>query len=282
MTGGTDEIARQSLAAAVELLADRTLVIATGAGISTDSGIPDYRGEGSVAATPMSIEQFTGDPAYYRRYWMGGHLGWERFASVRPNTGHRLIASWEAAGRSVGCITQNVDGLHLRAGSTRVVELHGAMHRVRCLDCGQIYAREAIEDRIRRSLPRPISGVSHGEMRPDGDVSGAEIPGFEPPLCSRCAGLLKPDLVYFGEFIPPRRYAMAAALIHEADALLVVGSSLVVNSGIRLVALAQRLAKPVVIINRGATRGDARADVKIDADASATLAALDREWTSYP
>ena len=276
----TDQHTARAIDAAAALLADRTIAVATGAGISTDSGIPDYRGEGSTATSPMNIQQFTGDPDYYRRYWMGGHLGWERFSTVRPNRGHRMLSRWEVSGRAVGCITQNVDGLHLRAGSARVVELHGAMHRVRCLRCDQIYARESIEEGIRRSLPQPMTGAPGGELRPDGDVAGVDIPGFEPPYCSRCAGLLKPDLVYFGEFIPPRRFALASALVTEADALLVVGSSLVVNSGIRLVALAQRLAKPVVIINRGATRADARAAVKIDADASDTLEALDRIWQS--
>lgn len=261
------------LDAAAEVLRGRTIAVLTGAGISTDSGIPDYRGEGAPPRTPMTFQQFLGDTDYRKRYWAGSELGWEKFSDAAPNTGHLALARLERAGASNGVITQNVDGLHLRAGSQRVIDLHGAMSTVRCLQCGQLFARSDISARMIELNPW-LAEPSALELGPDGDVATPAVHSFTVPDCSVCGGMLKPDIVFFGEFVPKSKFAEASALVRAADALLVVGSSLVVNSGIRLLDLAARRKAPIVIINRGATKGDQRAAVKLDAGISETLAAL--------
>jgi NAD-dependent SIR2 family protein deacetylase len=256
--------------AAVDLLRGRTVAVLTGAGVSTDSGIPDYRGEGAPARTPMTFQQFLTDVDYRKRYWAGSHLGWRRFDSAQPNAGHRALAQLEAAGVVDGVITQNVDGLHVRAGSRHVVDLHGSMDRVRCLRCGQLYARESIAARLTRDNPWlevPESVV----LSPDGDVAIADVDAFTIPDCSVCGGVLKPDVVFFGEFVPKDTFEEARALVRRADALLIAGSSLVVNSGIRLLEQAARRRLPIVIVNRGQTKGDLRATLKIDAGTTETL-----------
>ncbi|MHB1171472.1 MAG: Sir2 family NAD-dependent protein deacetylase [Lacisediminihabitans sp.] len=258
---------------AVEALAGRSLTVLTGAGVSTDSGIPDYRGEGSSARIPMTFDQFLSDPEYRKRYWAGSHLGWRRFDGAEPNGGHCALASLELAGVVNGIITQNVDGLHLRAGSQRVVDLHGTMDRVRCLGCGQNYARADIADRIAEANPW-LDGPASFELGPDGDVAFTQISDFVTPACSVCDGTLKPDIVFFGEFIPTEKFLEASALVQAADALLIAGSSLVVNSGIRLLDQASKRRMPVIIVNRGVTKGDSRATVKIDAGTTETLTAL--------
>ncbi|HEU4807783.1 MAG TPA: Sir2 family NAD-dependent protein deacetylase, partial [Homoserinimonas sp.] len=240
---------------------------------STDSGIPGYRGEGSTPRSPMTISQFLTDERYRQRYWAGNQLGWARFGSATPNDGHRSLAALEHAGVVAGVMTQNVDGLHQRAGSAKVVELHGSTDRVRCLACGQLYSRAAIAESISRHNPWLLE-LDDSALGPDGDVAVAGLDDLVIPDCGVCGGILRPDIVYFGEFIPPAKSAQARGMITSADALLIVGSSLVVNSGIRLLDYAVRRGQPVVIINRGETRGDARATVKIDAGASSTLAAL--------
>lgn len=258
---------------AVALLRDKRSVFVTGAGVSTDSGIPDYRGEGAPKRTPMNVAQFLTDPAFRRRYWAGSHRGWKRFASSRPNDGHRAIARLEAAGLSSGVVTQNVDGLHIRAGSRRVVDLHGSMEQVRCLTCGQMFSRESVAERM--VAQNPAFDVSDDEdLGPDGDVLVAGIDTFDVPTCTVCGGILKPDIVFFGEYIPREKFEEATQLISEADVLVIAGSSLVVNSGIRLLEQARRARKPVIIINRGATKGDSRATLKIDSGASQTLTAI--------
>lgn len=271
---GLDRAARAAdVDRALGALGGRVIAVATGAGISTDSGIPGYRGEGAVARTPMTISQFLTDAAYRARYWAGSQLGLARFTSVEPNTGHRVLAELEHAGLVNGVMTQNVDGLHQRAGATRVVELHGSGNRIRCLRCGQHFSRDAISRSIAKDNPW-LSGIDARDLGPDGDVEISRLDDFRVPACSVCGGVLRPDIVYFGEFIPASRNRQAAGLIASAGALLVVGSSLVVNSGIRLVNQAVRQGKPVVIVNRGETRADGRATVKIDAGASSTLTAL--------
>lgn len=261
------------LDSAARALRRRTVAVLTGAGVSTDSGIPDYRGEGSLPRNPMTFQQFLSDAEYRKRYWAGSHLGWRRFDGATPNRGHRILASLEAAGVSNGVVTQNVDGLHLRAGSQRVVDLHGTMDRVRCLTCGQTFARTDISERIARSNPW-LDEPDASELGPDGDVEFTQIADFVTPACTVCGGVLKPDIVFFGEFIPTEKFAEASALVRSADALLIAGSSLVVNSGIRLLDQATKRRLPIVIINRGATKGDSRATVKIDAGTSETLAGL--------
>jgi NAD-dependent SIR2 family protein deacetylase len=258
---------------AIDILSDRTVAVLTGAGISTDSGIPDYRGEGAPRRTPMSFSQFLGDQRSRKRYWAGSHLGYARFRAAEPNAGHFALARLETAGLIPGVITQNVDGLHARAGSRRVVPLHGSMDRVVCLRCGQMFAREDIAAQIDElnpwlTLPEAVT------IAPDGDAEVNDVDSFEIPVCSVCGGPLKPDVVFFGEFVPPLRFEAARELVDGADALLVAGSSLAVNSGIRLVEQARRRKLPIVVINRGETKGDTRATLKVDAGTSETLVAL--------
>jgi NAD-dependent SIR2 family protein deacetylase len=258
---------------AVALLSGRHSVFLTGAGVSTDSGIPDYRGEGAPKRSPMNVAQFLTDDAFRRRYWAGSHRGWRRFASSRPNDGHRAIARLEEAGLSSGVVTQNVDGLHIRAGSRRVVDLHGSMEQVRCLTCGQMFSRESVAERMVAQNP-DFDLSDEDELGPDGDVLVTGIDSFDVPSCTVCGGVLKPDIVFFGEYIPREKFEEATQLISAAEVLVIAGSSLVVNSGIRLLEQARRARKPVIIVNRGVTKGDARAAVKIDGGTSQTLTAI--------
>ncbi len=274
-----DTVGAGDLAAAVEVLAGRTVAVLTGAGVSTDSGIPDYRGAGALPRNPMTFQQFIKDPEYRKRYWAGSHLGWRQFDDAQPNDGHRALAELELAGVVNGVMSQNVDGLHLRAGSQRVVDLHGTMDRVRCLTCGQGFARSDIAVRLARENPW-LDQPEARELAPDGDVEVGSIDGFVTPDCTVCGGVLKPDIVFFGEFIPTEKFAEATALMLAADALLIAGSSLVVNSGIRLLDQAAKRKLPIVIINRGVTRGDLRATVKIDGGTSQHLAALAAQLSS--
>ncbi|AZH83927.1 NAD-dependent deacetylase [Plantibacter sp. PA-3-X8] len=269
-----DETAEAGLERAIELLTDRRVAFLTGAGVSTDSGIPDYRGQGAPVRTPMTVDQFlSNDDAARKRYWAGSHLGWKRFDGARPNAGHRAIALLEEAGIADGVITQNVDGLHVRAGSRRVVDLHGSMDRVSCLSCGQSYARSSIAERMTALNPW-LDTETDVTINPDGDAEVGRVDEIVVPVCTVCGGMLKPDVVFFGEFIPTEKYAEAAALVRGADALVIAGSSLVVNSGIRLLELARRKRLPIVVINRGVTKADGRADVKLDAGASETLTGI--------
>jgi NAD-dependent SIR2 family protein deacetylase len=258
---------------AAGVLAGRSIAVLTGAGISTDSGIPDYRGEGAPRRTPMTFQQFLVDAQYRKRYWAGSHLGWRHFEAAHPNTGHLVLADLEQSGIVNGVITQNVDGLHLRAGSQRVVDLHGTMDKVRCLTCGQSFARIDIAARIAAANPW-LDAITVEELNPDGDASPAAFDDFVTPDCTVCGGVLKPDIVFFGEFIPVEKFSEASALVKRAEALIVAGSSLVVNSGIRLIEQARRRRIPLVVINRGITKGDAQAAVKIDAGTSETLLCL--------
>ncbi|MBD8703517.1 NAD-dependent protein deacetylase [Frigoribacterium sp. CFBP9039] len=262
-----------SLDAAVEVLRGRRVAVLTGAGVSTDSGIPDYRGAGAPPRNPMTFQQFLSSDRYRKRYWAGSHLGWKSFRSSEPNTGHRALADLERAGVINGVVTQNVDNLHVRAGSRRVVDLHGTVDRVICLTCGQSFARDMVAARLAAANP----WLEHPEsvrLAPDGDVEVDDIDSFEVPVCTVCGGMLKPDVVFFGEFVPVERFAEARSLVVAADALLVAGSSLVVNSGIRLLDQATRRRLPVVVVNRGVTKGDGRAAVKLNSGTSETLAAL--------
>ncbi|GAA2015410.1 Sir2 family NAD-dependent protein deacetylase [Microbacterium ulmi] len=275
MTFATDIDAStaEAVSRAVEVLSGRRLAVLTGAGVSTDSGIPDYRGKGAPVRTPITAQQFLASDGARRRYWVGSHLGWRAFASAAPNPGHDAIADLERRGLASGVVTQNVDGLHVRAGSRRVVELHGTMRRVLCTHCGQIFDRRDLAVRVEAANPWIVvpDGVRLG---PDGDVLPESWEGFVVPECSVCGGMLKPDVVFFGEFIPAEKFREAEQLVRSSDALVVAGSSLVVNSGIRLVERARRRRLPVVIVNRGETRADAHATVKIDAGTSDVLRAL--------
>ncbi|MET1052035.1 MAG: Sir2 family NAD-dependent protein deacetylase [Mycetocola sp.] len=273
IAGSTPELDERGLDAAYAVLRGGTFAVLTGAGVSTDSGIPDYRGAGAPKRTPMTVSQFLLNDASRRRYWAGSHLGWAMFDAARPNAGHRMLATLENEGLVNGVVTQNVDGLHVRAGSKRVVDLHGSMDRVHCLDCGQTFARASIASRIDEENPW-LASPDAVTLNPDGDAEVARVDDFIPPVCSVCGGHLKPDVVFFGEYVPTDKFAEARDLVGTADALVIAGSSLVVNSGIRLLEHARRNKLPIVIINRGETKGDARASVKLDSGASETLAAL--------
>ncbi|MDJ1115241.1 Sir2 family NAD-dependent protein deacetylase [Microbacterium dauci] len=274
-----DADATAALGRAIDALAGHRVAVVTGAGVSTDSGIPDYRGKGAPVRTPMTAQQFLADDANRRRYWVGSHLGWRAFSAAAPNAGHLALAELERAGVASGIVTQNVDGLHVRAGSHRVVELHGTMRRVHCIHCGQVFDRRDLAVRVERDNPW-ITVPENVELGPDGDVVPSAGEAFIVPECSVCGGVLKPDVVFFGEYIPAEKFREAEQLVHGSTALLIAGSSLVVNSGIRLLERARRRKMPVVIVNRGATRGDARATVKVDAGTSEVLAELSRALTA--
>ncbi|MDN4489264.1 Sir2 family NAD-dependent protein deacetylase [Demequina sp. SYSU T00068] len=269
----SSELVAPLISRALEVLAGRRIAVLTGAGVSTDSGIPDYRGDGAPRRTPMTLQDFVGDEAKRRRYWVGSHLGWKTFSTTRPNQGHHALAGLEAAGVVTGLVTQNVDGLHLQAGSRDVVELHGDMRGVTCLDCRTRFSREEVAVRLERDNPA-LALPGGVELGPDGDVMPESWENVTVPDCSVCAGILKPDVVFFGELVPAARTRAAEQVVDDAEALLVAGSSLAVNSGLRLVSRAHRRGAPIVIVNRGATKGDRRADVKIDAGTTETLEAL--------
>ena len=248
------------------LMRGRRTVVLSGAGISTESGIPDYRGpDGSLRARkPMTYQQFVGSEQARRRYWARSAVGWERVASARPNAGHRALAAMEAAGHVGGVITQNVDGLHQAAGSRRVLELHGALADVRCLSCGSVERRDTYQDRLLRA--NPGWDAQPGRAAPDGDVDLAPgvDSGFSVPGCRACGGVMKPDVVFFGENVPRGRVDAAFAMVDQAQVLLVAGSSLAVFSGFRFVERAAKDGTPVAIVNRGQTRGDAMAAVRLE------------------
>lgn len=259
-----------------ELLAGGRVMVLSGAGLSTESGIPDYRGPtgGKRRGQPMSYREFIGSHAARQRYWAGSHLGWRHVAAARPNAGHNAVARLEAAGIVHGVVTQNVDELHRMAGSRRVVDLHGRLGTVVCLDCGDRRSRVSLAWRLTALNP----AFEHNGVRvaPDGDaqVDPAAITSFQVPPCRACGGVLKPDVVFFGESVPRERVQAAWTLVDEARVLLVLGSSLTVMSGYRFVRRAAREGRVVAVINRGATRGDGEATLKVDASLGATLPLL--------
>ena len=264
-----------AVAAAAELLSGRTWVALTGAGMSTDSGIPDYRGPTSVRATPMQYSEFVGSADAQRRYWARSYLGWRRIGVAQPNAGHRALADLEAAGLS-GVITQNVDGLHSAAGSRHVINLHGDIATVVCLECGDRSARSELQRRLAHANPEvdQPQRLEHAELRPDGDAAAQDWRQFRLAGCVECGGRLKPDVVFFGEAVPKARVDAAYALVEAADVLLVLGSSLTVMSGLRFVRHQAKDQQPIVIINRGPTRGDDLATLKIDHGCSESLSGL--------
>jgi len=265
-----DGTARDRLA---DLVGAGGVVVLSGAGLSTESGIPDYRGPSGAArrATPMTYQLFTTDEAARRRYWARSHLGWRVIARAVPNAGHSAVADLERRGLLTATITQNVDGLHRAAGSRAVVELHGGLDRVVCLDCDDRSAREDLDRRLRAANPDWQARVTG--IHPDGDVDLAddELERFVPVGCTVCGGTLKPDVVFFGETVPAARVQACFALVEQAAALLVLGSSLTVMSGYRFVLRAGKHGVPVAIVNQGATRGDARAALTLDAPLGTVL-----------
>ncbi|MFG2052413.1 NAD-dependent protein deacetylase [Micromonospora sp. NPDC048930] len=253
------------------------VVVLSGAGLSTESGIPDYRGPSGAARrhTPMTYQAFTRDPHARRRYWARSHLGWRTIARAAPNVGHRAVARLQRAGLVGGIITQNVDGLHTAAGATGVIELHGRLDEVTCLDCGNLTSREELDRRLREANPGFDAHIAH--VNPDGDVDLPDeaVARFRTVDCGICGtGMLKPDVVFFGETVPAPRVADCFALVERARALLVLGSSLTVMSGRRFVIRAAKLGIPVAIVNQGPTRGDGHATLTLDAPLGAVLTAL--------
>jgi NAD-dependent SIR2 family protein deacetylase len=269
---------RGQLREVLELLSGRPLAVLTGAGLSTDSGIPDYRGPGSVPRNPMTYQQFVSDEASRRRYWARNHAGWRHMRRAEPNNGHFALAELEQRGVLTGLITQNVDRLHQAAGSRKVIDLHGRFDRVVCLDCRTTMDRAALALRLEELNAGWMAGRSDaGDVAPDADADVSDTEGFVVAACEICGGMLKPDFVYFGENVPKDRVAAAYALVDAAAVLLVAGSSLTVMSGLRFVRHAAKQNKPVVIINRGRTRGDDLATVKVEAGTSESLQALSAE-----
>ncbi|WP_202875898.1 NAD-dependent protein deacetylase [Kribbella speibonae] len=242
------------------------VVVLSGAGISTESGIPDYRGEtGSLRThTPMTYGDFTGSEAARQRYWARSHLGWRTIARAAPNDGHRAVAALQARGHLSGLITQNVDGLHQAAGARDVIELHGNLDRVICLGCGTTSAREVLDRRLRAANQAFTAEATR--INPDGDVELPEdvVRTFTVVSCTACGGVLKPDVVFFGENVPKARVERCYRLIDEANAVLVLGSSLTVMSGFRFVRHAAKAGTPVLIVNQGLTRGDPYATYRVD------------------
>jgi NAD-dependent SIR2 family protein deacetylase len=261
-------------------LAGRRTAVLTGAGISTDSGIPDYRGADSPPSNPMTIHQFTSDAVFRQRYWARNHVGWRHMDDTEPNAGHRALAALERAGVVTGVITQNVDLLHTKAGSANVIDLHGTYARVICLSCGHTTSRAALADELEALNPgfieaaEAIGGLA---VAPDADAVVADTSSFHYLDCPRCAGMLKPNIVYFGESVPKDTVAQAYSLVDQAEALLVAGSSLTVFSGYQFVRHAAALGIPVAIVNRGPTRGDDLATVKVDGGCSELLVLLSNE-----
>jgi NAD-dependent SIR2 family protein deacetylase len=262
------------------LLAGRRIAVLTGAGCSTESGIPDYRGPGTErrARNPIQYRAFMNDPLARVRYWARSFVGWPRFAAACPNAAHLALAKLEHAGCTAGVITQNVDGLHEAAGSRQVVELHGRLANVRCLICGARESRTRLQQRLRRLNPTFRDDAP--ELAPDGDgeLPAELVAGFSIAACESCGGTLKPDVVFFGENVPKQTVDSAWALFKSADALLVVGSSLAVFSGFRFVREAKRCGMPIAMVNVGPSRGDALCDVRVEKRASHALSWLAARW----
>lgn len=266
------------------LIAEHKTVVLTGAGCSTESGIPDYRGNAGDAPrkAPVQYREFVSQEATRRRYWARSMLGWPAFARAAPNAAHHALAELERRQCLSGIITQNVDRLHQAAGSERVVELHGALCEVRCLGCERIVSRSDVQRRL-EAENADLAGIA-AISAPDGDaeLDPSRIGRLAPPVCDGCQGMLKPNVVFFGENVPRARVDAAFALLDEAELLLVVGSSLTVFSGFRFPREASRRGMPIAIVNRGPTRADALAGLKLEMSAGACLAQVARFVASAP
>jgi NAD-dependent SIR2 family protein deacetylase len=264
------------LAALAGMVAGGGVVVLSGAGLSTESGIPDYRGPSSVArpATPMTYQAFTGSAQARRRYWARSHRGWRHIARAQANAGHRAVAALQQGGLVSGIITQNVDGLHQAAGARDVIELHGSLDRVVCLGCRERTPRDELDLRLSAANAGWEAEVS--AIYPDGDalIADADAERFQVVDCESCGGLLKPDVIFFGENVPRPRVDDCYLLTGQASTLLVLGSSLTVMSGYRFVRHAAKLAIPVAIINDGPTRGDGDAQLTIGAPLGEALTEL--------
>src|SRR4051812_20206100 len=259
-----------------DLVGQGGVVVLSGAGLSTESGIPDYRGPSGLARrhTPMTYQTFTRDPGARARYWARSHLGWQAIARARPNAGHRAVATLERLGLVAATVTQNVDGLHQAGGARSVVELHGSLANVVCLGCGDVSTRGELAGRL--AVANPGFDARVRAVHPDGDVDldDATAAGFTVVGCRYCGGVLKPDVVFFGENVPAVRVQRCFDLVEGARALLVLGSSLTVMSGRRFVLRAAKDGIRVAIVNQGVTRGEPYAGLKVDAPLGEILPAL--------
>ncbi len=273
MTTAPDRAAYERL---VELLRAGNVSVLSGAGLSTESGIPDYRGpDGRRRVTPMTYGEFVASPTNRQRYWARSFVGWRRFAGAGPNDGHRAVTDLQRQGLVRAIITQNVDGLHQAAGARDVLELHGNLDRALCLNCGETTSRTELDGRLREANPR-FEGLA-GEMRPDGDVVLPDdaVAGFHPPRCLVCASdLVKPDVVFFGESVPKGVVEQAFSHVEASSGLVVLGSSLKVMSGYRFVRRAAEIGIPVAIVTRGPSRGDEQATIRLDAPLGVTLSQI--------
>jgi NAD-dependent SIR2 family protein deacetylase len=266
----------QQIAELADLVGNGDVAVLSGAGLSTESGIPDYRGPTGALrkALPMTFMAFTRDESARRRYWARSHLGWRAIARAAANEGHRAVADLERRGLLRGIVTQNVDGLHQAGGARSVIELHGRLDRVVCLGCGDLSMRDELDRRLREA--NPDWRAQSLAINPDGDVELADdqVEAFHLVDCTVCRGMLKPDVVFFGESVPPARVQQSFAMVEAAQLLLVLGSSLTVMSGRRFVLRAARVGVPVAIVNRGATRGDEHAALTLDAPLGQVLPQL--------
>jgi NAD-dependent SIR2 family protein deacetylase len=254
----------------------RRLFVLTGAGCSTDSGIPDYRDVNGdwKRPSPVTYQAFTGEDATRRRYWARSLVGWPTMAQARPGASHRALAQLESAGRIELLLTQNVDGLHSAAGSTRTIDLHGRIDTVRCLACNTRTSRVDLQMELRRRNPQWAELEARAAPDGDADLDGRDFSSFDVPDCAVCGGMLKPDVVFFGESVPKERVAASFAALEQADAVLVVGSSLMVYSGFRFVQAAAQAGKPIAAVNMGRTRADDLFTLKLAQPVGDTLAAL--------
>lgn len=252
------------------------LLVLTGAGLSTASGIPAYRDHTGQwrRSAPIQHRDFLASHAARQRYWSRSLVGWRTLAGAEPNRGHHALAALEALGRVELLVTQNVDGLHQRAGSRNAVDLHGRVDRVVCLSCGELSSRAALQTRLERDNPALVDFVAAAGPDGDADVDGLDLRGVMVPECGRCGGTLKPDVVFFGDSVPGARVEDAMAALARADALLVVGSSLMVYSGYRFCRRAVQLGKPQAALNRGTTRADDLFDCKVEGDCGEQLSVL--------
>lgn len=258
------------------MAANPRLFVLTGAGCSTASGIPDYRDlEGDwKRASPMTLQQFMGDEMARARYWARSMIGWRTIATARPNSAHKVLAELEQRGRVELLVTQNVDRLHQGAGSHKVIDLHGRLDRVRCMNCELRLPRTKFQAQLESDNPDWLHFTAERAPDGDADLDGEDFSGFAVAPCPHCKGILKPDVVFFGEGVPKERITEAGAALDRAGAMLVVGSSLMVYSGYRFAAMAHKLGKPIAAINQGRNRADAIIDIKVDADCGETLQAL--------
>ena len=267
------EAARFGIDYAREQLAGKSILVLTGAGVSTESGIPDYRGEGKTERHPMTFDVFMGSEQARARYWARSYVGWSVIAKAKPNGSHFALAQAESLGRISHIITQNVDSLHQQAGSKKVTELHGRLDKVICMSCRGLLDRSKMDLLIEQLNPGIQKDVSV-EFTPDGDAEVEASANFTTPTCPSCSGILKPDVVFFGESVPTERVVSTMEELARVDALLVAGSSLTVNSGMRFARAASKAGKPIVIVNVGPTKADDIAVAKIEAPTSIALEEL--------